>query len=799
MISAKRVAIGAGVIALVMLFDVFCMVRVPAFVVGLFGGPTGGVARYGGVVARWVPPPGLDVDALGERFAQRGVGAARLRRDGGAVVVEIPNVREVDAPQVTAMMTEGGLEFREVIESMAAYDLIKMGLAFDTPRHGSAEQEPTIDLDQWQPEDGGPMHQDAYARAHSRDALLAMFADAQRHGWRQPPHTVVMLQQEEPLSWRSYLVSDAVALDGMSIAAATGSFDPNTNRPTVLLDFDRAGGQLFGDLTARIVGHKLAIVFGGNVRSAPIINGPIRGGRASITMGSSEPRKQERERDLLVQTLRAGTLPLGGTILESHWVAPGGGTSEWIGRVAIALAGGLVAGALAWFAIMFAKPERRTYVHIEGTQGRGKRLAWTLLAVGLYFFGLFIAVPWINDVELTHILYKGGGARALMHAADTSIFGLGMAPLLSSFILVEVVATLVPQLRRYRDGGADRRRWLSLAVVAIALVTATLQAYFITRYFDSMSFYGIELIDPGGRWPTIVTLVAGAMCLAWLASIISERGIGNGYAVLTIASLGVAIFRYWYWDGELVRAHVLLVAVAVIAIVVVTLAMLRWQVRSPRSVAIPIPASGITPLNPGAGAMILIAQVLALGLTAPTGIISALDNLQRGVGVGVIVVLVGTAAWAIAFAWPGRRAAELAKVDRDPADLNVWSRAVVLSIGALVAISAIARVVTKLAPEFGFLVDPLLLLLVVAAVMDFGAEWRARRRELVAVWPLHDPLLVDVVADRLARAGIPHHIQTTRLRSLLWLFGSFAPMMVLVPREHGEVAQSLLREWLQPT
>jgi hypothetical protein len=299
--------------------------------------------------------------------------------------------------------------------------------------------------------------------------------------------------------------------------------------------------------------------------------------------------------------------------------------------------------------------------------------------------------------------------------------------------------------------------------------------------------------------PTIATLVAGTMCLAWLASIISERGIGNGYAVLTMASLAAALFRYWWWEGDLEQTHLLLVAVALVAVIAITAAMLSWQVRSPRSVAIPLPASGITPLNPGAGALILAGQVLALGLSAPNGIVGKLDSLQRGVGIGVIVVIGGTAAWAVAFAWPGRRAAELAKVGRDPADINVWSRAVVLSIGMLLAISAIVRVVTRLAPELGFVIDPLLLLLVVAAVMDLGAEWRARRRDLVAVWPLHDPLLVDAVADRLAQAGIPHHIQTTRLRSLLWLFGSFAPMTVLVPREHGEAAQSLLRDWLAPT
>ena len=92
-------------------------------------------------------------------------------------------------------------------------------------------------------------------------------------------------------SWRSYFLADEVALDGMSIANATGAYDPNTNRPIVTVEFDRAGAQAFGDVTARVVGHKLAIVVDGTVRSAPVINSAIRGGRASITMGTSDAQK----------------------------------------------------------------------------------------------------------------------------------------------------------------------------------------------------------------------------------------------------------------------------------------------------------------------------------------------------------------------------------------------------------------------------------------------------------------------------------------------------------------------------
>ncbi len=100
--------------------------------------------------------------------------------------------------------------------------------------------------------------------------------------------------------WRTYYLERAVRLTGSAISNAMGTYDPNTNRPIVLLDFNRFGGRVFGDVTAQIVGMKFATILDDKVKSAPIINGAIRGGRASITMGGSDPRVMEKERDDLV-------------------------------------------------------------------------------------------------------------------------------------------------------------------------------------------------------------------------------------------------------------------------------------------------------------------------------------------------------------------------------------------------------------------------------------------------------------------------------------------------------------------
>jgi preprotein translocase subunit SecD len=109
--------------------------------------------------------------------------------------------------------------------------------------------------------------------------------------------------------WRTYYLERAVRLTGSGISNATGTYDQTTNRPVVSLEFNRYGGRVFGDVTTQIVGMKFATILDDKVKSAPTINGPIRGGRAQITMGGSDARTMEKERDDLVAVLKTGSLP----------------------------------------------------------------------------------------------------------------------------------------------------------------------------------------------------------------------------------------------------------------------------------------------------------------------------------------------------------------------------------------------------------------------------------------------------------------------------------------------------------
>jgi hypothetical protein len=238
-------------------------------------------------------------------------------------------------------------------------------------------------------------------------------------------------------------------------------------------------------------------------------------------------------------------------------------------------------------------------------------------------------------------------------------------------------------------------------------------------------------------------------------------------------------------------------ALAIAGAAGIVLVVLGWRVRAPGRVALPLPAAGTVPLHDGGGMLACLAALTALGVTMPDAVQHALGTLRGNLAIGGGTLLVATAVWAFAFARPGRRRDQLATVALQPASGEQWLRAVALTAAALVCLFGLELLRTSAVVPRD-LYDPILIVFAAAVIGDFVAEWRDRRRApLVAIWPLHDPLLVDPARDRLTAASIPHFIQATRLRTLLWIFGAYAPMMVLVPPEHVANAHALMRDWLE--
>jgi preprotein translocase subunit SecD len=102
----------------------------------------------------------------------------------------------------------------------------------------------------------------------------------------------------QPTGWKD------TQLDGTHFRSAAVTLDPTSNIPIVQITFDEEGGRLFQELTKNNIGKRIAIFVGGELVSAPQVQGEIVGGTAVIT-GSANVQ----EAQLLAQDLNTGAIP----------------------------------------------------------------------------------------------------------------------------------------------------------------------------------------------------------------------------------------------------------------------------------------------------------------------------------------------------------------------------------------------------------------------------------------------------------------------------------------------------------
>ena len=119
-----------------------------------------------------------------------------------------------------------------------------------------------------------------------------------------------------------YLLKSKVELSGDDLQDAVVGISQENRRPEVQFSLKPHGATVFAKLTAESIGIRMAIVLDGIVHSAPVINGPIPGGRGVITLGRAEGDKAMKEAQDLAIVLRAGALPAQLEFLEQRVVGP---------------------------------------------------------------------------------------------------------------------------------------------------------------------------------------------------------------------------------------------------------------------------------------------------------------------------------------------------------------------------------------------------------------------------------------------------------------------------------------------
>lgn len=394
------------------------------------------------------------------------------------------------------------------------------------------------------------------------------------------------------------------------------------------------------------------------------------------------------------------------------------------------------------------------------------------------------------------------------HAFDGwGVLALGLEPVVSGFVLVELAALVVPAWRPLRVGGHAGRATLATAAIGLGLVLAVIQARGLVAALRSTGALSDGTL-PGAL--VALTLVAGSAALTWVASLAGRHGLTNGYATLLAAG---ALTSSWGGIrseltplGGMARlgasgplAVVLHLGCMVLVVAAVAAMLLVNDETGAGGVERPWlrnPASGLVPLSL-ATSLLLVPATLAGWIPALRGLAVGIPGaLYQGLRFALAVPLALLLARLfnrpskVAEVWgrvPGALPDAAEREARASAALRVARIRAATLVGLLVLASAL---VEGMGPES--------LAFAAAAVADAFAEWRARNAwpGLVSVWPEPRLYAVDAALAALTGAGIPAFARGVHYRTLGQFFAPYVPAEILVPAGRAAEAEVILRRGL---
>lgn len=247
------------------------------------------------------------ISIITERVNGLGVAEPSIQRRGDRdIIIQLPGLDETQFDRARETIgTTAQLDFRGVHSDNRSY----WGrVAGRVPEIGTVEYvAPYIEA-----RDATELRDFAYTLANlpasdpaavPEDALIVFEEDLS-----YDPRTGALLVDQTV--HRMMLVNAEREMTGETISDVRSAQDPQTNRPFVSVTFDSEGKDLFCQVTTRYDGELLAIVLDDVVKSAPVIQEPICGGRARINMGSTGSYEAMYiEVQNLVIVLRHGALP----------------------------------------------------------------------------------------------------------------------------------------------------------------------------------------------------------------------------------------------------------------------------------------------------------------------------------------------------------------------------------------------------------------------------------------------------------------------------------------------------------
>jgi plasmid stabilization system protein ParE len=429
-----------------------------------------------------------------------------------------------------------------------------------------------------------------------------------------------------------------------------------------------------------------------------------------------------------------------------------------------------------------------------------QRLLITGGAVAALWLMLLVPSPFL-DLEVAAAIANGSWISTSLLLGP---FALSIWPIVSGFILVELVTLAVPRWSHRRHGDPAFRGQMNKIAIVLGMVLAFAQGYMGAVVVSSQSLaYGFDIgmvPHPGMAFNLsfALTQAAGTGVITILAITVSRAGLGNGFAVVLLAD---TLFSQPFEAREthrLITTNALQPEMVMLYFtgLAVFAAGLWWvltrPIRRTRSgLPIPMPSCGTWPLELTVILLLVPMQIGALlgndWSKVTAGVFLPGNPYTLFLDIGVVLIMAPLAAWL--FFWRYRSSLARAENAMD------WFGARLRDTGLLVAILVGWHMLHRVGGENnGIGLTVLVLFLALAILADLWEEVQARRRapfgaDLVVLASYQHP--VDAVLDLDQRPPeVGAMIQHLHYRSLTYFLGPFVPVQVL-----GVTERPLKVEW----
>ena len=128
-------------------------------------------------------------------------------------------------------------------------------------------------------------------------------------------------------------------------------------------------------------------------------------------------------------------------------------------------------------------------------------------------------------------LFSGGTLSSF------SIVALGVAPYITSSIIFQLLAMIVPQLEELQKEGEQGQKKINQWTRLLTVPLAVIQSFALIGLLQQSQVPILTNTDPLHIATVIFALTGGTMFLTWIGELMSEKNVGNGISLLIFAGI----------------------------------------------------------------------------------------------------------------------------------------------------------------------------------------------------------------------------------------------------------------------